>query len=197
MIRYINPPAPDAPVVSENNPGLISPEEKVKLSTIPAQQTISLSNFPNGGLIGTADQTVDITNSILIEQTTSNQSLLLPIPTDSSNIKTIFITNKGSVLFNLYTTFLVPNSTGFCLWNGINWNILISNSSISTTDYNIIYTSGDLVIGDWNTLVIVNTNNIINITIPISDIFTQGNKILITRTGSNSGSINIYSSQSI
>ena len=174
MIRFLHSSNPDKPIVvndaTTNESGLMPFSDKAKLNTISSQDTLFLSNFINGGLIGDAEQTVDITSLISINQTTPNQILLLPTPSISSNIKHLFILNNGSVTFSVYSTYLEPNSTVLCLWNGTAWNSLISNTSLNFTNFNIIYTSGDLVIGEWNTLVIIDTNNNISITLPISNI---------------------------
>lgn len=75
----------NAPVASLHNAG----------STL--FESIPIANLAGGGAIGTAPTTVDIKTTFNINQTTTNQTLTLPTPTDTTAGRIIYINNIGTV----------------------------------------------------------------------------------------------------
>ncbi len=83
---------------------------------------VSLGNFAANGAIGTAAATVDVTSTILINQTTTFRSLTLPNPTNTTAGRMVRIVNTGSAKVQVQGAVLIPaqRSMSF-LWTGSNW----------------------------------------------------------------------------
>lgn len=85
--------------------------------------TINVANLATGGVIGTAITTVDICSVFLINQTTANQTLTLPPPTNTLAGNLVTIGNIGSVNFTISGINVSPNSLIKLIWSGTAWLI--------------------------------------------------------------------------
>ena len=56
-----------------------------------------IANLAAGGTIGTAVTTVDIKTAFNINQTTANQTLTLPAPTNTTAGRIVYINSIGTV----------------------------------------------------------------------------------------------------
>lgn len=92
---------------------------------------MTISDLPTGGDIGFATGTVDIKTTFNINQTTANQTITLPDPTDSIAGRIAYITNIGTTPFMIMNTQLIPNSARSMIWNGTNW-VLAGNADDRT-----------------------------------------------------------------
>lgn len=111
--------------------------------------TLEIADLVEGGLIGEAVNTVDISSSILIRQDTPSQELALPSPTEPEAGKLLLITNGGSNSFTLLGSVVAPGMTKQLFWNGLQWSIVgiqegstfsdfvsaVSEHSIDNADY--------------------------------------------------------------
>jgi hypothetical protein len=153
MIRPINPIGPDVDIVvtmaTENKAGLMTPQDKIKINNILySQKTLYLPDFPDGGIIGTAIDTVDVYSFIAIEQNTFGQTLFLPNPSNIPNIINLFVINKGSNMFIIYNKFIYPGNSALCIWNGDEWKIIISSSVTPLSTYNVVNINSDYMFAD-------------------------------------------------
>jgi len=82
---------------------------------------ISLPNFATSGSIGTAATTVDIAGFIIINQTTTGQTLTLPNPTANTKIRKLTIANTGTASFIIGTSTVKISSAFEFAWNGSAW----------------------------------------------------------------------------
>lgn len=74
------------------------------------------SNFTSSGSLGSAANTVDIYSRINVIQTTAGITLTVPVPTNmTTKVTEVWITNKGTVPFNLIT---IPDTSGFVIDTG-------------------------------------------------------------------------------
>ena len=70
----------------------------------------------------TASATVDVCTYVTINQTTTpNIYISVPNPSNTTAGRIVYISNTGSVSFNLNGTLLVTGSTASLLWNGSTW----------------------------------------------------------------------------
>lgn len=83
--------------------------------------TLVLGDFPAGGVVGTAPNTVDQFGAISIAQTTPGQTLTAPNPTDGSPTDVIWINNIGSASFVLYGLIVLAGASTKIVWNGSAW----------------------------------------------------------------------------
>lgn len=81
----------------------------------------TLTNFSVSGAIGTAAATVDVKTTFNINQTTSNITLTLPNPTDTTAGRIVYINNVGTTSFYFYGTQVTPSSSTTAIWNGTAW----------------------------------------------------------------------------
>lgn len=94
----------------------------------------TLGNFPAGGVIGTAPNTVDIASSFQITQTTAGQTLSLPVPSVPDNGVLVDIINNGTASFIMHGATVAINShTFFILNNGV-W-IAQSLPTVTNNDF--------------------------------------------------------------
>lgn len=75
----------NAPVATLHNSG----------STVFSSDTIA--NLAAGGAIGTAATTVDVKTTFNLNQTTANQTITIPNPTDATAGRIIYVNNVGTV----------------------------------------------------------------------------------------------------
>ena len=79
-------------------------------------------NLPTGGAIGTATATVDAFERFRVLQTTPNQVLSLPLPTNPTNRKLVYVENIGTVPFTMHGIRLLNgNETATFILNGTVW----------------------------------------------------------------------------
>ncbi len=82
---------------------------------------IAISNISGGGVIGTAEATVDVASTFNINQTTAGQTLTLPTPTDTTAGRVVYINNVGSEAFAMYGVTISSARSQAYIWNGSNW----------------------------------------------------------------------------
>jgi hypothetical protein len=97
--------------------------------------SVTLADFPTGGVIGTAAATVDTANNANIVQTTSAQTLTLPSPTVTTAGKLVTINNTGTAIFTMYGSQIAPTGAGIFVWNGSAWNAVQANGSNLAAEY--------------------------------------------------------------
>ena len=198
MLRRINPPGPDESIVvslaTDTSPGLMSAVDKSKVDVnVATVNTISLLNFPTGGLIGNSVDTVDICNFITIKQTTPAQTLVLPNPSTMTNLRYIVLTNSGTVSFACINTTFLPGSIAICLWNGTEWKLISTNiSNPASSLFNVVSSTGDTTITSWNSLLVLTSNSLTTVTLPAYNVNTQGNVIVIINVN-NIGTVTLNS----
>lgn len=93
--------------------------------------SMDIGNLASGGNIGTAATTVDIKTNFNVNQTTANQTIALPDPTDATAGRIAYVTNIGTKPFTIYATQLIPNSARSLIWNGSSW-VLAGNADDKT-----------------------------------------------------------------
>lgn len=98
-----------APVATLHNSG----------STVFSANTIT--NLATGGNIGTAATTVDIKTTFNINQTTANQIITLPSPTDTTAGRIVYVNNIGTVGFTILGSRVEAGQTSQFIWNGTAW----------------------------------------------------------------------------
>jgi hypothetical protein len=97
--------------------------------------TLTLGDFPAGGVIGTAADTVDQFSAFIITQTTAGQALTIPPPTDPTPTRApYYIQHKGTAGVDLtgLGLFVLPNSSVEIAWNGTSWRPISLGSSDGT-----------------------------------------------------------------
>jgi hypothetical protein len=85
---------------------------------------LAISDLATGGNIGTAAATVDIKTAFNINQTTANQTITLPSPTNVTSGRVIYINNVGTVGFNILSTRLEAGQSRQIIWNGTAWKLV-------------------------------------------------------------------------
>lgn len=83
----------------------------------------TLGNFTASGAIGTAATTVDIKTTFNINQATSNITLTLPNPTDTTAGRIVYVNNVGTTSFFFYGTQIIPGTSRTAIWNGSAWTL--------------------------------------------------------------------------
>lgn len=83
--------------------------------------TVAISNLASGGAIGTAAATVDVYGILLLNQTTSGQTVSLPTPTDSTAGKTVIVMNVGSQSVTILSTTVTAGNGLTAVWTGAAW----------------------------------------------------------------------------
>ena len=112
-----------------------------KADKIP--NSLALSNFATGGVIGLANATVDIFEGFDISQTTTSQALTLPTPTTTTNTKIVYVKNVGTASFTMYNVTIQPNTFLSLIYNTLNGWLVHSGSSggaSGSTIYQVIST---------------------------------------------------------
>jgi hypothetical protein len=95
-------------------------------------ERLNLGNFPAGGAIGLAANTIDIVAGIGINQTTAGQILTLPVPTDPRDGRSISVANSGTQSFTLSGVVITPNNYSSFEYHGGTWRSL---TAIAASDY--------------------------------------------------------------
>lgn len=90
---------------------------------------IQLSDFPAGGAIGTATNTIDKCTSFEIAQTTANQVLTLPTPSDISNTTEVVISNTGTAAFTIYGLKVSPGQSTSIYYSDTVWRPEVAMAS--------------------------------------------------------------------
>ena len=78
---------------------------------------IQIADLPAGGTIGVAASTVDIGTAFHVNQTTANQTVLLPSPTISQNGYIAFVVNTGTASFEIDNIPVAPNKGILFQWD--------------------------------------------------------------------------------
>jgi hypothetical protein len=110
----------DTPVASLDNSG----------STV--FRALSLGNFAAGGSIGAAASTVDVATTINVAQTTANQTLTLPAPTNTTAGRTLFVNNTGTASFMIASNHIATGTGRIFVWTGSAWSSMFSNPGSGT-----------------------------------------------------------------
>jgi hypothetical protein len=92
----------------------------------------SVANLAGGGDIGTAAATVDVGTVFNVDQTTANQTLTIPNPTDTVAGKIIYINNVGTVKFIVSGSQVEPGEGRQFIWNGTTWTNIFWNPGSGT-----------------------------------------------------------------
>lgn len=104
--------------------GIINTGATVNVAAIISDRNV-------GGPLGSADSTVDLYTTFNINQTTPNQTLSLPNPTDTTAGRVIYINNIGTVAFTMYgKTVGAGNGLITLVWNGTAWGV--TDSTVNT-----------------------------------------------------------------
>lgn len=114
-------------------------------------QGLAVPNRPAGGLIGTAAATVDVTSTLVLHQTTANQVLLLPPPTDPTPGHILFVTHDGAVATTIGNAAISPGESVPFVWDGNSWNKTAGGGGGSTDDFWRSGTAAALLLPDGTT----------------------------------------------
>jgi hypothetical protein len=83
---------------------------------------LAVANLAAGGPIGTAAATVDIYTTFNLTQTTANQTVTIPSPTDTTAGRIAYINNTGTVGFTTLGVRIESGKSAQFIWNGTAWN---------------------------------------------------------------------------
>jgi len=119
--------------------------------------TINLPNVAATGNIGTAAATVDIASHIRIAQTTAGIFLALPNPTDLTAGHVAFVTNSGTVPFNMGATIIPPNQTRMFTHDGGVWRA--NDGKVPNPTLGTLATSGNITATTTNTATVLATTD--------------------------------------
>lgn len=86
---------------------------------------VAITNKASGGAIGTAAATVDIGSVFQVNQTTATQTLTLPTPTVTGDMKTIVVTNVGSQTFTMLSKSVTAGSSLIAIYTGSAWSTTV------------------------------------------------------------------------
>jgi len=103
--------------------GTTAPKAKLHVKGSTLFETTVISDKASGGLIGTADATVDMYTSINLNQTTVGQTLSLPSPTDLTAGRMLKVNNIGTTSVTIATITIDPQQTTEFVWNGSAWAV--------------------------------------------------------------------------
>jgi hypothetical protein len=117
-------------------------------------QRIQLVNFAASGAIGTAAATVDIASSIAVAQTAAGVSLTLPNPTDTTDMRVLYVQNTGTASVTVGGTIIPAGKYMEFTYTGTAW------VATADTSPNKFYVQQALVAGN-NTI----THNL-NLAVP-------------------------------
>jgi len=95
----------------------------MKINNRLTKSAITLGDFPTGGSIGTAPNTVDIVSHIRIGQTTAGQTLTLPVPSVPDNGVELVIYNSGKVPFTMLGEIVSARQSLTAMLEGGVWTI--------------------------------------------------------------------------
>lgn len=101
--------------------GVNSPKATLHNNGSTIYGALTVANLAAGGTIGTAATTVDIKTTLNINQTTANQTLTLPAPTDTTAGRIIYINSVGTVGFTMMGERIEAGHSRQAMWNGTAW----------------------------------------------------------------------------
>lgn len=78
-------------------------------------------DFPLGGVIGTAPNTVDKFAAFSVAQTTAGQTLSLPSPTITGDDYLAIVANVGTVAFTIHGSLVNAQQVALLTWDGTGW----------------------------------------------------------------------------
>lgn len=96
----------------------------------------TLPDFPVGGSIGTAPNTVDIYQQVWISQATPGQTVTIPAPTDPIDGYIFSILNIGGTALTVLGVSVLPGAVLVLHWNGAAWALQVATSAIGVTSFN-------------------------------------------------------------
>lgn len=82
----------------------------------------TIGNRAVDGVVGTANDTVDIYSTLVFNQTTANISLTVPTPTNTTAGRLLQITNNGTATIVVAGYKLAPATSATIIWDGNSWN---------------------------------------------------------------------------
>lgn len=84
---------------------------------------VAIANLAAGGAVGTAAATVDITSTLVLAQTTANQALTIPAPTNAQAGRLLYVTHNGTAAgTTVGGKVIAPGETLLFVWDGNSWN---------------------------------------------------------------------------
>jgi hypothetical protein len=164
------------------------------INTNATTPIVTIGNKPTGGVIGTADVTVDIASTFRVNQATAGQTLTLPNPTNATLTQIVTIKNSGGSSFVMYGVTLAVNSSADYLWDssvGV-WSYIgiSTGGSGATITYQTI--TANTTLSSWNTFILANANaGNITITLPANSIGVQNQTISIKRVDNTQNVVQI------
>lgn len=111
----------------------------------------AVPNRPTGGSIGTAAATVDVSSTLVLRQTTANQVLLLPPPTDTTPGHILFVTHDGTIATTVDNAVISPGESVPFVWDGNSWNKTAGGGGGSNDDFWRSGTAANLLLPDGTT----------------------------------------------
>lgn len=122
-------------VRANNRVGILTstPSAALHVNGAVVLESVSISDLPTGGSIGSAASTVDMYSTIFLNQTTVGQTITIPTPTVTTAGRIIWIQNKGTAgvrLVNSSGPALGPTGTPmsglFGIYDGSAWSFSYS-----------------------------------------------------------------------
>jgi len=108
---------------------------------------LTIANLASGGVIGTAAATVDINNKFLINQSTDEQTITFPNPTNPTLGQSITVKANSVVGFSCYGEFIARGNSANFFWSGSSWCSQASTASYMT-GYNAPTYTTNVAAGD-------------------------------------------------
>jgi hypothetical protein len=94
--------------------------------------SLAVTDRLSGGSIGSNTTTVDINSYFNVNQTTANQILTLPTPSNINAGRMVIVSNIGSTSFTMHGTIIGIGQQSMFMYNGTAWTPL-SNAASGTT----------------------------------------------------------------
>ena len=92
---------------------------------------VNIANLAAGGAVGTAAATVDSTSTLVLAQTTANQALTLPNPTNAQAGRLLYVTHNGTATgTTVGGKVIAPGETLLFVWDGNSWNGIAYPASV-------------------------------------------------------------------
>ena len=135
-------------VPSTGNLGVgVSPAAKLDVNGAEILRPVTIADLPTGGSIGTAAATVDIASIITLNQATSNQSITIPNPTNTTAGRLLIVVLNGAATGTKINSFPIATDRNILfVWDGNSWDphskaalnewLLTGNASTSPSAYN-------------------------------------------------------------
>lgn len=86
-------------------------------------RSVAIADLAAGGAVGTAAATVNIASTLVLNQTTANQALTLPAPTNTTAGRILFVTHNGAAAgTSVGGKLIATGETLTFVWDGNSWN---------------------------------------------------------------------------